>query len=118
MEDKQSHHSESQFSRGQLVLDLYAKAVTIAGEPVAITPLEFNLLVYLARHPMRPVPGEELLEAIWDCQYGTTNQVTCCVKRLRKKLAVEGVPQYLHTQRGFGFRLCEPHKLPPRRKGG
>jgi DNA-binding response OmpR family regulator len=113
MENEHSTPSNSRLSCGELVLDLHAKTAAIAGEPIALTPLEFNLLAYMAYHQTRPVPVSELLEAVWNCaDGGTANQVTCCIKRLRKKLAGEGAPQYLHNQRGFGFRLCEPEKLP------
>ena len=66
-------------------------------------------------HRPRPVPAEELLEHVWEhSDGGTANQVMCCIRRLRQKLAVgEDTPQYLHTVRGFGYRLCEPEGLPP-----
>lgn len=113
MQAEYLHLSESKLSCETLILCVHAKTVTVAGESVAVTPLEFNLLAYLVRNQTRPVSVEELLEAVWHCaDGGTVNQVTCCIKRLRKKLTVDGVPQYLHTQRGFGFRLCEPGKLP------
>jgi len=119
MQDEHPNHSESQFSCGQLVLDLDAKTVKMANELVAVTPLEFNLLAYLMHHQTRPVPVDELLNAVWGClDGGTSNQVICTVKRLRKKLRLnENTPQYLCTQRGFGFRLCEPDKLPPTERG-
>jgi len=109
MESEQFTPSNENLSCGELVLDLQAKTIVLAGESITLTPLEFSVLVYLASCQMRPVPAEELLEAVWGCaEGGTINQVTCCIKRLRKKLTIEGVPQYLRTQRGFGFRLCDP----------
>jgi two-component system alkaline phosphatase synthesis response regulator PhoP len=114
MENHPTTFSNSHLSCGELLLDLEAKAVFLARAAVALTPLEFKLLVYLAHRQTRPVSVEELLETVWKCtDGGTANQVICSVKRLRKKLAVDGMPQYLHTHRGFGFRLCEPGKIPP-----
>lgn len=111
-----------QFSCGELTFCLYSKTVKVAGQLVAVSPLELDLLDYLARYQTRPIPADELLEAIWNCSDGgTVNQVKCCIGRLRKKLAVdEDTPQYIHSVRGFGNRLCKPEELPPlpRRKRG
>jgi len=110
-----NHHPEPQWTCGELTLHLYSKTASVEGQPVFLTPLEFKLLHYLFIHRPRPVPAEELLEHVWEhSDGGTANQVMCCVRRLRQKLAVgEDTPQYIHTVRGFGYRLCEPEGLPP-----
>ncbi|MFQ5615272.1 MAG: winged helix-turn-helix domain-containing protein [Anaerolineales bacterium] len=115
MENKLNPAPAPLFACGALHLRRDTKLALVADQPVPLTPLEYNLLIYLFRHRTRAVSPEELLDAVWDCPHGgTVNQVKSSIKRLRKKLAVEAdTPQYIHTVRGFGYRLCEPGSYPP-----
>ena len=90
-----------------LVIDLTTQTVTVQGQPVLLTPLEFNALAYLAKNQKRFVRAEELLAKVWGCpEGGTLNQVKSCVKRLRQKLAIiEDSPEYIHSARGWGYRF-------------
>ena len=118
MEQSNINSPELQLHCGDLTIYLRSKVITLARQSVLLTPLEFNLLVYLAHNQDRSVSPTELLEAIWKCpDGGTLNQVRSCIKRLRKKLSANRVDentgqQYIHTVRGWGYRLCSSNKLP------
>ena len=71
---------------------------------------EFDLLAYLASHPNRAIPHEELLHAVWGPDYGKEREyLRVFINRLRKKLepSVEN-PQYLLTEPWIGYRLQVP----------
>jgi DNA-binding response OmpR family regulator len=75
----------------------------MAGDEVALTPKEFDLLVCLADDPGTVVTRQQLLEEVWDPHwYGPTRTIDVHVASIRKKL---GDPSWVETVRGVGFRL-------------
>ena len=87
---------------GDLALDLNRMTATRRGVPVALTPLEFRLLAYLALHRDRTVSPGELLEHLHgDDDAREANAVEAVVARLRRKLGA-GV---IGTRRGFGYHI-------------
>jgi len=82
------------------------------GEKLVLTPKEFELLVYLARHKGRVLPREKLLDEVWDYDFvGDTRIVDVHVSHLREKIESNTrKPQYIKTIRGFGYKLEEPDK--------
>ncbi|PTX49591.1 DNA-binding response OmpR family regulator [Gemmobacter caeni] len=87
---------------GDLSVDLNRMIVALRGVPVAVTPLEFRLVAYLALHRDRTVPPTELLEHLYgDEDAKEANAVEAIVARLRRKLG-SGV---IGTRRGFGYYL-------------
>jgi two-component system OmpR family response regulator len=89
---------------GRLNVDLNRMLVAVDGVPVALTPLEFRLLAYLALHRDRVVPPTELLEHLYgDDDAKEANAVEAVITRLRRKLGA-GI---LGTRRGFGYHLEE-----------
>ncbi|MFZ4810701.1 MAG: response regulator transcription factor [Ilumatobacteraceae bacterium] len=88
-----------------LTIDFAARAVTSDGEVVHLTPIEFDLLAYLAKHPRRALAREQLLAAVWGSEpkWQGVATVTEHVRRLRLKLgASEGV---IATVYGIGYRF-------------
>ena len=85
-----------------LVIDLAARTVTVAGKPVSLSPLEFDLLAHLARHPRRVVSYDKLWRKVWDYD-GPLDKgvIQRAVSRLREKL--EG--EWIVCVRGQGYRL-------------
>jgi two-component system phosphate regulon response regulator PhoB len=84
------------------------RAVTLAGEPVALTVKEFDLLLYLANRPKQAISREELLQEVWgsEPQWQDPSTVTEHVRRVRRKIEVDpDIPQHLQTVRGVGYRL-------------
>lgn len=73
---------------------------------IGATPLEFELLVYLAEHDGQPVTRDELLREVWHHDPGEpTNTVEVFVSNLRRKLEAAGEPRLLRTVRGRGYAL-------------
>lgn len=95
--------SQSVVESGGLRVDLDAREASFAGEPLTLTPREFDLLVFLARHPGRVLSREELLRKVWGYDYvGETRTVDVHVRRLRQKLG-EGA-RTIETVLGSGYK--------------
>ena len=99
-------------SFGDVVVDLSARTVTRAGQPVRLTPTEWRLLEVLVRNPDRLVTRETLLTEVWGPQYTTdTGYLRLYIGQLRKKLeAVPGQPTHLLTEAGMGYRFVPASK--------
>ncbi|MGV1004551.1 MAG: MtrAB system response regulator MtrA [Candidatus Nanopelagicales bacterium] len=93
-------------SLGDLRIDTDAHAVTRDGEPIALTPLEFDLLLALARRPGYAFSREELLSDVWGYRHaGDTRLVNVHVQRLRGKVERDPEnPELILTVRGVGYR--------------
>jgi DNA-binding response OmpR family regulator len=91
---------------GDLHIDLGAREVRRSGELVTLTAREFELLVFLARHPRRAFRREELLEHVWGYTYGDTSTVTVHIRRLREKIEPQpAAPERIQTVWGVGYRF-------------
>ena len=87
---------------GKLTVDLNRMTAAIDGIPVAVTPLEFRLVSYLALNRDRSVAPTELLEHLYgDDDSREANAVEAVITRLRRKLG----PGVIGTRRGFGYHL-------------
>ena len=88
---------------GELEVDGRARRATLAGEPLELTPKEFDLLAALARDPGAALSRRRLLEEVWETTwYGSSKTIDVHVAALRRKL---GDPGWIETVRGVGFRL-------------
>jgi two-component system response regulator ResD len=91
-----------------LTIHIDARRVEVAGREVALTPKEFDLLVYMAQRPDKVFSREELLRDVWNYQfYGDQRTVDTHVKRLREKLgqASQRVSGYIVTVWGVGYKF-------------
>ena len=95
---------------GDLVIDPGGRQVLLAGEPVDLTPREFDLLHHLAARAGQVVTKRELLSEVWQVPYGGADKtVDVHLSWLRRKLGESATaPRYLHTVRGVGVRLGAP----------
>jgi two-component system KDP operon response regulator KdpE len=96
---------------GDFEIDLAAHRVTVRKSEVHLTPKEFDLLVYLARHPGKVVTHRALLSAIWGGQSAEqVEYLRVFVGQLRKKLEPDATsPRYILTEPWVGYRF-EPGK--------
>jgi two-component system, OmpR family, response regulator len=89
-------------------LDEDAHEVTRAGELVGLTATEYRLLRYLMLNPRRVLTRAQLLEHVWEYDFGGDARVLeTYVSYLRKKLDIHG-PPLIHTVRGVGYALRQP----------
>ncbi|MHB1006031.1 MAG: response regulator [Chloroflexota bacterium] len=90
-----------------LTIDPAQREVTKDGTPVALTPIEFNLITTLASQPGRVFTKAQLLERVWgDDYFGDDHVVEVHVGSLRKKLEDNPAqPKWVQTVRGVGYRF-------------
>lgn len=91
-----------------LEMDLLARRISRAGQPVDLLPREAKLLEYLLRHRDRVVTRTMLLEQVWDYRFDPhTSLIDTHISRLRKKVDDPFPAPLIHTVRGAGYRLSE-----------
>jgi two-component system KDP operon response regulator KdpE len=97
----------SSFDAGDFRIDLDARRVHARGHEIRLTPKEFDLFVYLARHPNRVIPHAELLEAVWgEASQEQPEYLRVFMGQLRKKLEPDSSnPRYLVTEPWVGYRF-------------
>jgi two-component system, OmpR family, KDP operon response regulator KdpE len=95
---------------GELRIDLEKRLVTTAGEPVSLTPIEYDLLRLFAANEGKLLTHPAILRAIWGPAYGEeSNYLHVYVSHLRRKIEPDPArPRYLLTQPGVGYRLVSP----------
>lgn len=87
-----------------LSIDQKSREVVRAGNPVELTPREFDLLVYLLVHKRQVLSREQILEAVWGYDFfGDTNVVDVYIRYVRKKLDLPHLSPLIHTVRGVGY---------------
>jgi DNA-binding response OmpR family regulator len=92
---------------GGLQVDMALRRVTRDGKALLLTPTEFRLLVALMRRPGEVVSPEELVKEVWGPQYKEeVGFVRRYIWHLRRKVETDPEnPEYIHNERGFGYRF-------------
>jgi len=92
---------------GDVVIDPAARRAFVRGEEVALTQREFDLLLFLARHPGQAFTRTQLMDAVWQYAfYSDTSTVTVHVRRLRAKIEADPAqPRHIQTVWGVGYRF-------------
>ncbi|MCX5532736.1 response regulator transcription factor [Streptomyces sp. NBC_00006] len=95
---------------GGLVITPASREITLDGQPLDLTPREFDLLAYLAHRPSQVVSRRELLAEVWQQPLGGADKtVDVHLSWLRRKLGESAQsPRYLHTVRTVGVKLMAP----------
>ncbi len=95
---------------GELVVDLEKQSVTMAGEPVRLTPLQFDILRVLARNEGKLMTHRAILREVWGPGYGDESSLLHVhISQLRRKLEPDPArPRYIVTSPGAGYRLVNP----------
>ena len=90
-----------------LEIDPSGRTILVRDEEVQLTVREFDLLLFLVRHPGQAFSRDQLMEAIWDYTFYTdTSTVTVHMRRLRAKVELEpSEPRWLQTVWGVGYRF-------------
>jgi len=90
---------------GDFVVDAGAHSITVLGNPIHLTPKEFDLLFHLARHAGKVMTHRVLLTAVWGAQSAHQPEyLRVFVGQVRKKLEAETGKQYIQTEPCVGYR--------------
>ena len=94
------------YDDGVVMIDFGTRDVTIRGNAVLLTPLEFRLLAALTEHVGQVLSREQLLDLVWGSTYDVTDdQVKTYIGYLRRKIGDDAThSQLIETVRGFGYR--------------
>lgn len=99
---------EGRLCLADVELDRQAREATRAGQPLQLTPREYELLEVLLEHPRQALSREQLCQYVWGYAFaGESNFIDVAVKELRKKLEAHGGSRLLQTVRGYGYALRE-----------
>jgi two-component system response regulator MprA len=101
-----SRRPEPILAAGPIALDERSRRVTVAGQPIDLSPREFSLLECFLRHPGQSLTRDQLLDQAWPFSVAVTpNAVDAYVHYLRTKLGTAG--RWIETVRGVGYRLAD-----------
>ena len=97
----------SPFALGNLIIDYSQRRVEIAGQPVHLTPIEYEMLRVLSLNGGRPMSHEQLLRRVWRVtSAGDPQVVRTHMRRLRRKLGDDAEsPRYIFTEPRVGYRM-------------
>ncbi len=100
------------FASGDLKIDFERRVVTVKGQPVRLTPKEFELLRHLVANQGKALAHRRLLQAVWGPDYGDeTEYLRVFINQLRKKIEPQPRhPRYIHTEPWIGYRFEAPHE--------
>lgn len=97
-----------EISYADLHINLERQEVTRNGEPIKLSPKEYNLLVYLVENAERVVSRVEIAEKVWNTHFDTgTNFIDVYINYLRKKMDKNFEVKLIHTKPGVGFILTD-----------
>ena len=95
------------YTVGPITLDEESKTVTVDGESVALTPIEFSILRLLIKHPGRIYSSTQIYELVWnENAVGAENAVSVHIRHLRQKIEINpSEPRFLKVVWGLGYKL-------------
>lgn len=99
--------NDDRLTIGSITLDDKSKTVTCDGEPVSLTPTEFDILRLLMHNPGQVFSPKEIYAKVWnDAPYGAENTVVVHIRHLREKLEINPAePRYLKVVWGHGYKM-------------
>jgi DNA-binding response OmpR family regulator len=99
--------SDGVYTAGGLTVDNAKKTVTLDGEDVRLTPLEFKILLLFMRNPGRVFSIDEIYERVWGQDaMGGGSTVTVHIRRIREKIEINpGEPKFIKVVWGIGYKL-------------
>ena len=95
------------FTCGDLTINDDTKEVTVNGEPVKLTPIEYNILLLLVKNPGKVFSIDEIYEQIWNEEaIGADNTVAVHIRHIREKIEIDPRnPRYLKVVWGVGYKV-------------
>jgi two-component system KDP operon response regulator KdpE len=107
---RRAHTTEPVVEIGELRIDLEKRSVSMAGEPVQLTPHEYGMLALFARNVGKLLTHRTILREVWGPTYGEeSHYLHVFVSQLRRKIEPDPTrPRYVITEPRAGYRLVEP----------
>lgn len=104
---KPEETKKSSYTVGPITLNEEDKTVTVDGESVTLTPIEYNILLLLIKHPGRIYSSSQIYELVWnETALGAENAVSVHIRHLRQKIEITpSEPRYLKVVWGLGYKL-------------
>lgn len=108
---QQTVQQAAKLETGGLVIDDDSKQVTVDGEPVSLTPTEYNILYYLTKHAGQVFSISQIYEAVWkEPAYRAENTVAVHIRRIREKIEINPKePKYVKVVWGIGYKVEKIH---------
>ena len=98
--------NQAVYAVGGLSIDDEQKEVTVDGEPVRLTPIEYKILLLLAKNPGRVFSSEEIYERVWQEKAINTDTIMVHVRNIRDKIEINPrEPKYLKVVWGVGYKM-------------
>ena len=99
--------SSEDLTVGSISLNDNTKEVTVDGDPVTLTPIEYNILKFLMQRPGKVYSTKALYEAVWqEAAYGSEGAVAVHIRHLREKIEIDpSNPRYLKVVWGQGYKM-------------
>ena len=100
-------HTETELTVGTIALNDSTKEVTVDGNPVALTPIEYSILKLLMENPGKVFSTKALYEAVWqESAIGSEGAVAVHIRHLREKIEIDpSEPRYLKVVWGQGYKI-------------
>ena len=95
------------YENGGILLDDVAKTVTVDGEPVALTPIEYSMLRLFMANPGQVFSIHQIYEQVWnESPIGSENSVAVHIRHLREKIEINpSEPRYIRVVWGLGYKM-------------
>jgi DNA-binding response OmpR family regulator len=99
--------SSAKISIGELSLDTESKIITVDGETVKLTPLEYGILELLCKNPNRVFSAQEIYQRVWNENvFVADNSIAVHIRRIREKIEIDPKnPKYLKVVWGIGYKI-------------
>ncbi|WFR56488.1 response regulator transcription factor [Anaerocolumna sp. AGMB13025] len=106
LKDKTEEKEENVYIIGGLELNENTVQVTVDGNPVKVTPLEFKILALLIKNPGRVFSAEEIYERVWNERAVATDTIMVHIRNIREKIEINTKnPKYLKVVWGVGYKI-------------
>ena len=98
---------EGVFTVGGLVIDDNRKTVTVDGEDIRLTPIEYKIALLMIRSPGRVFPIDEIYERVWgEDAFCVDNTIAVHIRRIREKIEIDPKnPKYIKVVWGLGYKI-------------
>ena len=105
----ESRPASNQINIGGLCLDLDAKTVSVDGETVRLTPMEYKILKLLCSHPNKVFSADEIYTSVWNEEIAVNdNTIAVHIRHIREKIEINPKePRYLKVVWGIGYKISD-----------